>query len=153
MERARSQETGVFEKKPADLMQIFKDVQSKVSDMVLGKEKPVEESNPEYEKLKHYIFELEDHLAEAQKHAYRLVKRHRELGQSLSDFGNAVKLLVACEGNALGKAFSELGVKSEILSIKLQRRNKLRLTRSERMADVEYGYEEVSHLVGACMYV
>lgn len=48
-----------------------------MSDVVLGKEKPVEECNPEYEKLKHYIFELEDHLAEAQKHAYRLVKRHR----------------------------------------------------------------------------
>ncbi|GMP84323.1 hypothetical protein CsSME_00037892 [Camellia sinensis var. sinensis] len=120
MERARSQETGIFKKKPADLMQIFKDVQSKVSD-VLGKEKPVEESNPEYEKLKHYIFELEDHLAEAQKHACRLVKRHRELGQSLSDFGKAVKLLGACEGNALGKVFSELGAKSEVLSIKLQK--------------------------------
>jgi sorting nexin-1/2 len=52
-------------------------VQSKVSDVVLGKEKPVEESTPEYEKLKNYIFELENHLAEAQKQAYRLVKRHR----------------------------------------------------------------------------
>ncbi|CAL5327338.1 unnamed protein product [Camellia sinensis] len=121
MERYRSQETGIFKKKPADLMQIFKDVQSKVSVVVLGKEKPVEESNPEYEKLKHYIFELEDHLAEAQKHAYRLVKRHRELGQSLSDFGKAVKLLGTCEGDALGKVFSELGEKSEILSIKLQK--------------------------------
>ncbi|KAK7345313.1 hypothetical protein VNO77_15914 [Canavalia gladiata] len=121
MERLRSQETGIFKKKPADLMQIFKDVQSKVSDVVLGKEKPVEESDPEYEKLKHYIFELENHLAEAQKHAYRLVKRHRELGQSLSDFGKAVKLLGASEGNALGKAFSELGMKSEILSVKLHK--------------------------------
>lgn len=37
----------------------------------------MEESNPEYEKLKHYIFELEDHLAEAQKQAFRLVKRHK----------------------------------------------------------------------------
>lgn len=52
-------------------------MQSKVSDVVLGKEKPVEESTPEYEKLKSYIFELEIHLAEAQKQAYRLVKRHR----------------------------------------------------------------------------
>jgi sorting nexin-1/2 len=52
-----------------------------VSDVVLGKEKPVEESDAEYEKLKRYIFELENHLAEAQKHAYRLVKRHR--GNSL----------------------------------------------------------------------
>lgn len=121
MERARSLETGIFKQKPMDFMQIFKDVQSKVSDVVLGKEKPVEEVNPEYEKLKNYIFELEDHLAEAQKHAYRLVKRHRELGQSLSDFGKAVNLLGACEGNTLGKVFSELGAKSEILSIKLQK--------------------------------
>lgn len=120
MERARFQETGMF-KKPADLMQIFKDVQSKVSDVVLGKEKPVEESNPEYEKLKHYVYELEDHLAEAQKHAYRLVKRHRELGQSVLEFGKAAKLLGDCEGNALGKAFSELGMKSEIISGMLQR--------------------------------
>ncbi|MED6156538.1 Sorting nexin-1 [Stylosanthes scabra] len=120
MERLRAQETGIF-KKPSDLMQIFKDVQSKVSDVVLGKEKPVEESDPDYEKLKHYIFDLENHLAEAQKHAYRLVKRHRELGQSLSDFGKAVKLLGASEGNSLGKAFSELGIKSEILSTKLQK--------------------------------
>lgn len=51
-----------------------------MSDVVLGKEKPVEESNTEYEKLKHYIFELENHVAEAQKHAYRLVKRHRGNG-------------------------------------------------------------------------
>ncbi|XP_058088936.1 sorting nexin 1 [Magnolia sinica] len=120
MDRSRSQETGIFKKKPADFMQIFKDVQSKVSDVVLGKEKPVEESTPEYEKLKHYIFELEEHLAEAQKQAFRLVKRHRELGQSLSDFGKAVKLLGACEGKSLGKAFSDLGTKSEALSMKLQ---------------------------------
>ncbi|KAL3358080.1 hypothetical protein AABB24_015298 [Solanum stoloniferum] len=121
MDRARFQETGIFKKKPADLIQIFKDVQSKVSDVVLGKEKPVEESTPEYEKMKNYIFELEDHLAEAQKHAYRLVKRHRELGESLSEFGKAVKLLGTCDDDALGKAFSELGAKSEIISIKLQK--------------------------------
>ncbi|KAL3327505.1 hypothetical protein AABB24_035270 [Solanum stoloniferum] len=121
MDRARFQETGIFKKKPADLIQIFKDVQSKVSDVVLGKEKPVEESTPEYEKMKNYIFELEDHLAEAQKHAFRLVKRHRELGESLSEFGKAVKLLGTCDDDALGKAFSELGAKSEIISIKLQK--------------------------------
>ncbi|KAJ4911683.1 Sorting nexin 1 [Raphanus sativus] len=121
MERFRFQETGIFKTKPADLMQMFWDVQSKVSDAVLGKEKPVEETTPEYEKLKHYVFELENHLAEAQKHAFRLVKRHRELGQSLLDFGKAVKLLGACEGEPTGKAFSDLGTKSELLSIKLQK--------------------------------
>ncbi|MED6182140.1 Sorting nexin-1 [Stylosanthes scabra] len=172
MERLRAQETGIF-KKPSDLIQIFKDVQSKVSDVVLGKEKPVEESDPDYEKLKHYIFELENHLAEAQKHAYRLVKRHRELRQSLSDFGKAVKLLGASEGNSLGKAFSELGITSEILSTKLQKEatiaeranafrkqcqlaetvklkeielERQRLHRSEKLAEAEREYNEASFL-------
>lgn len=144
------------------------DVQSKLTDVVLGKEKSVEESNPEYEKLKHYIFELENHLAEAEKHAYRLVKRHRgnkgfrallpwnasslelafllyssyngfhwikicfkicstELGQSLSDFGKAIKALGAHEGNSLGKALDDLGEKSETLSIRLQKEVSLNL--------------------------
>lgn len=120
MDRARSYESGIF-KKPADFLQMFKDVQSKVSDVVLGKEKPVEESTPEYEKLKHYIFELENHLAEAQKQAFRLVKRHKDLGVSLAEFGKAIKLLGACEGDSLEKVFSEVGSKSEMLSIKLQR--------------------------------
>lgn len=53
------------------------DVQSKVSDAVLGKEKPVDETDPDYEKLKHYVVELEDHLAEAQRQAMKLVKRQR----------------------------------------------------------------------------
>jgi sorting nexin-1/2 len=44
-----------------------------------------------------------------------------ELGQSLADFGKAMKLLGACEGESLGKAFSELGSKGEILSLKLQK--------------------------------
>ncbi|KAK6147238.1 hypothetical protein DH2020_018150 [Rehmannia glutinosa] len=110
MERARSQETGIFKKKPADLMQIFKDVQSKVSDVVLGKEKPVEESNPEYEKLKNYIFQLEDHLAEAQKHAYRLVKRHR--GSQATG-----QLRRKCSRKGIYGAWCKI----EILSIKLQK--------------------------------
>ncbi|XVF07627.1 hypothetical protein REPUB_Repub06bG0155500 [Reevesia pubescens] len=149
MERLRSLETGIFKKKPADLMQMFKDVQSKVSDVVLGKEKPVEESNPEYEKLKHYIFELENHLAEAQKHAYRLVKRHRELGQSLSEFGKAVKLLGACEGQSLGKAFSELGAKSETLSVKLQKEaNQLLMNFEEPLKDYVRAVQSIKATIG-----
>ncbi|KAF9594380.1 hypothetical protein IFM89_030982 [Coptis chinensis] len=65
MERARFQETGIFKKKPADLMQIFKDVQSKVSDVVLGKEKPWKNRILNMKNSKRYILELEDHLAEA----------------------------------------------------------------------------------------
>lgn len=44
-----------------------------------------------------------------------------ELGESLSEFGKAVKLLGTCDDDALGKAFSELGAKAEIISIKLQK--------------------------------
>ncbi|XP_048591407.1 sorting nexin 1-like [Brassica napus] len=44
-----------------------------------------------------------------------------ELGQSLLDFGKAVKLLRTCKGEPTGKAFSDLGTKSELLSIKLQK--------------------------------
>lgn len=44
-----------------------------------------------------------------------------ELGKSLSDFGKAMKLLGACEGDSLGKAFSELGAKSELVSVRLQK--------------------------------
>ena len=43
------------------------------------------------------------------------------MGQTLSDFGKAAKLLGACEGEILGKAFSDLGNKSEALSVKLQK--------------------------------
>ncbi|MBA0587939.1 hypothetical protein Gorai_001059, partial [Gossypium raimondii] len=149
MERLRSHETGIFKKKPADLMQMFKDVQSKVSDVVLGKEKPVEESNPEYEKLKQYVFELENHLAEAQKHAYRLVKRHRELGQSLSDFGKAAKLLGACEGQVLGKAFSDLGAKSEVLSAKLQKEaHQLLMSFEEPLKDYVRAVQSIKATIG-----
>ncbi|CAN0847240.1 Sorting nexin 1 [Linum grandiflorum] len=144
MERLRSQESSYFKSKPRDWLQIFKDVQSKMSDVVLGKEKPVEESNPEYEKLKHYIFELENHLAEAQKHAYRLVKRHIELGQSLSDFGKAAKLLGACEADALGKAFTEMGAKSEALSVRLQKEaNQLLMNFEEPMKDYVHAVQSI----------
>ena len=61
-------------------------------------------------------------MAKAQRQAYRLVKRHRELGQSLVNFGKAVKLLGTSEGGSLGKSFSELGSQSGLLSFKLQKK-------------------------------
>ncbi|KAF7804275.1 sorting nexin 1 [Senna tora] len=89
------------------------DVRSKVSDVVLGKEKPVEESNRACEKLKDYIFKLDKHLDEVLNRSHCLAKMHRELGESWSDFGKAVKLFSACGEHTLGKAFSELGKMSE----------------------------------------
>jgi sorting nexin-1/2 len=91
---------------------------AKVSDAVLGKDKLVERS--EYEKLKHYVLELEDHLAEVRQQSMKLVKQQQELGQVLSGFGKSVKLLGNCEGGSLGKAFADLGDCSDELSSKLQ---------------------------------
>jgi hypothetical protein len=76
--------------------------------------------------LKHYVVELEDHLSEAQRQSMKLVKRQRELGQVLSDFGKSVKLLGNCEGGSLGKAFADLGGCADQLSFKLQ--NKVRFS-------------------------
>jgi len=121
MERARFMESSVFKKKPSDFMQMLKDVHSKVSDAVLRKEKTVEETDPEYENLKNYIGELEDHLAEAQRHAMRLVKRQRESGKVLADFGKAVKLLSECESGALKKALADVGDRADELSAKQQK--------------------------------
>ena len=39
----------------------------------------------------------------------------------MADFGKAIKHLGACEGDLMEKVFSEVGSKSEMLSIKLQR--------------------------------
>eukprot|EP00250_Pteridium_aquilinum_P004186 c14415_g1_i1 orf=740-1681(-) len=119
IERAKAQEGNMFQKRSGDFMQMFKGVQSKVTDIVLGKDKLIEESDPDYEKLKHYVLELEDHLGEAQKQSLRLAKRHKDLGQAFLEFGKAIKALGNCEGADIGRAFTELGCHSDLLSSKL----------------------------------
>ncbi|GJU55635.1 hypothetical protein Tco_1229349 [Tanacetum coccineum] len=76
---ANNMESAIYTLDPTLEIQVLRcrsiqDVQSKVSDVILRKENPVEETNPEYEKQKRYILELEDHIAKAKKHANRLVK-------------------------------------------------------------------------------
>lgn len=116
IEKTRSTEGSVFMKKPMDFMQMLKDAGTRVSDAVMRKEKVVEEIDPEYEKLKHYILELEDHLAEAQRHAMRLVKRQRESGKVLADFGKAIQLLSQCESGSLKQALADIGDRADELS-------------------------------------
>eukprot|EP00249_Psilotum_nudum_P020235 c27615_g2_i1 orf=280-1509(+) len=121
MERARSQEVSLFGRKPSDFMQLFKEVQAKVSDAVLGKDKPIEESDPNYEKMKHYIFELEEHLSEVHKQSFRLVKCHRDLSESVSGFGKSVTALGSCEERNLGLALAEIGSQSDLISCTLHK--------------------------------
>ncbi|GBG61408.1 hypothetical protein CBR_g20439 [Chara braunii] len=121
LETARAHEANLLKKKPSDFMQLFRDVQAKVGSMVLGKDKAQSEVDEEYESLKSYVAALETHLAEARKQAERLVKRQRDLGQALADFGIAVLMLGDCEGGSLGHVFKELGKRSDALSAASQK--------------------------------
>eukprot|EP00850_Spirogloea_muscicola_P018603 SM000172S03076 [mRNA] locus=s172:114953:125746:- [translate_table: standard] len=144
--------SGLFSKKPGDFVQLFKDMQVKVSSVVLGKERGAgeEEVDAELEALRDNVLLLESNMQEAQKQAMRLVKRQRgspcqplsatlqahsscrvalkwslgacaELGQSLTDFGVAVIMLGNTEGGALGRAFAELGNRSDMLATRSQK--------------------------------
>eukprot|EP00850_Spirogloea_muscicola_P000578 SM000002S05658 [mRNA] locus=s2:1447387:1458351:+ [translate_table: standard] len=143
--------SGLFKKKPGDFVQLFKDMQVKVSSVVLGKERGAgeEEVDAELEALRDDVLLLESNMQEAQKQAMRLVKRQRgspcqplchvagsqqlqgcpnwptgvctELGQSLTDFGVAVIMLGNTEGGALGRAFAELGNRSDMLATRSQK--------------------------------
>eukprot|EP00850_Spirogloea_muscicola_P023628 SM000373S13610 [mRNA] locus=s373:7134:18111:+ [translate_table: standard] len=143
--------SGLFKKKPGDFVQLFKDMQVKVSSVVLGKERGAgeEEVDVELEALRDDVLLLESNMQEAQKQAMRLVKRQRgspcqplchvagsqqlqgcpnwpagvctELGQSLTDFGVAVIMLGNTEGGALGRAFAELGNRSDMLATRSQK--------------------------------
>lgn len=57
----------------------FQGVQTSFNQVILGAEKPEEELNPELESVKDYISTLESNLADAQKHALKLVKKQKGL--------------------------------------------------------------------------
>eukprot|EP00245_Coleochaete_scutata_P009004 TRINITY_DN2869_c0_g2_i1.p1 TRINITY_DN2869_c0_g2~~TRINITY_DN2869_c0_g2_i1.p1 ORF type:complete len:481 (-),score=110.86 TRINITY_DN2869_c0_g2_i1:101-1519(-) len=115
METARASEGSIL--KTDNFFQMFKDVQTKVTTAVLGKEKPAVEHDEEYDNLKAYVLELEGHLAECRRQAERLVKRQREVRDPLKNFGAAMADLGGCEGRYLGRALGELKRHSEDLSI------------------------------------
>ncbi|KAJ7971620.1 sorting nexin 1 [Quillaja saponaria] len=137
------------------------DVQSKVNDVVLRKEKPIEESNPEYEKLKHYIFKLENHLVEAQKHAYRMVKRHREslsvklqkeahqllmnFEELLKDYVHAVQSIKATIVER-ANSFRQQCELIETIKLKEINLDKLMLIQSDKVGEAEIEYKEASWL-------
>ncbi|GAQ82374.1 SORTING NEXIN [Klebsormidium nitens] len=119
--RTATETTSMLKKKPRDFLNMFKSVQSSVTNVVLGKEAPEVVKDEEYESLKQYVLALEGHLAEARKQSERLVRRHKELATALGDFGEAVIHLGSCEGGRLGAAFTELGNRSDVLSTKSEK--------------------------------
>lgn len=115
IQTARTGDTSLFLGTTGNFMQMFKDVQSSLSQVVLGKERVEEEVDTENETIKGFLQTLEGHLVEVQRHSLRLVKRQRELGQALAEFGEAILQLGNGEGGTLGKAMAELGKKADRL--------------------------------------
>eukprot|EP00271_Cylindrocystis_brebissonii_P008877 TRINITY_DN23402_c0_g1_i1.p1 TRINITY_DN23402_c0_g1~~TRINITY_DN23402_c0_g1_i1.p1 ORF type:complete len:420 (+),score=73.84 TRINITY_DN23402_c0_g1_i1:294-1553(+) len=110
--------------RPRDFMQMFKDVQSNLSHVVLGGgSKPEEDLDVDYRERKQFLFTAEEHLGEVQKLSLRLVKRQKEVGLSLAQFGEACEALGPCEGGTVGKALSELGHRAEAMATKWQKQS------------------------------
>lgn len=120
-EVGRPMDSSYFKKRPGDFVQMFKEVQTSLTNAVLGKEKVEEETDAEYEQLKSYVAGLDANLGDCQRQSLRLVKRQKEVGQAFADFGEAVSGLGQCEGGALGRAYGELGRRAEALSLKAQK--------------------------------
>ena len=64
--------------------------------------------------MRDYVFQLEVHLAEAQRQAARLLKQQRHLGHSLSEFGTSMSSLGKFETGALADSFMRTGEKAEV---------------------------------------
>lgn len=108
-------ETTGARKKFAGVAQMFKDLQHSTANLMSGRSDD-EEEDPEYLKVRDYIFQLEGHLAEAHRQAARLIKRQLELGQATQEFGKSMEGLGKFEDGRLADGFLELGNKSDCLS-------------------------------------
>jgi sorting nexin-1/2 len=93
----------------------FKSLQHSATNLVQGKTDDSLE-DPEYLKQRDYINQLEGHLAEAQRHASRLVRKEQELGAAVFEFGQALDRLGRLEDGSVQEAFIGLSQKTAALS-------------------------------------
>lgn len=108
-------EAAAAKKKFAGFGQIFRDLQHSTVNLMAGRNDD-EEEDPEYLKVRDYVFQLEGHLSEAHRQAARLIKRQTELGQAVQEFGKAMEGLGKFEEGRLSDGFAALGNKSDCLS-------------------------------------
>lgn len=66
--------------------------------------------------VREYMYQLEDHLAEAHRQAQRLIKQQCSLGGSLAEFGVSMVSLGKFEQGHLADGFINLGEKAETLA-------------------------------------
>ncbi|BDA48046.1 Sorting nexin-2 [Coccomyxa sp. Obi] len=99
----------------SNTLQKLKDLGQQTQNLVSGKHTD-EEEDPEYLKVREYMFQLEAHLAEAHRQAQRLIKQQGMLGASLSEFGTSMVSLGKFEQGRLADNFINLGEKAESLA-------------------------------------
>ena len=103
----------------AGAMSLFKSLSAGASSLVnKAAVRTVEddEEDPEYLRLRSYIYELENHLAEVHKQAGRLVRHQAEMGNAISDFGASMAALGRCEDDDVSEAFTRLSERANGVS-------------------------------------
>lgn len=97
-------------------VQFFKDLGHSATSLVQRRTDD-EEEDPEYLKVRSYIFELEKHLGEAHRQASRLVRHQAELGGAVQEFGTAMTTLGRFEeASGVADTLSQLGEKADCIS-------------------------------------
>eukprot|EP00270_Netrium_digitus_P010289 TRINITY_DN3187_c0_g1_i1.p1 TRINITY_DN3187_c0_g1~~TRINITY_DN3187_c0_g1_i1.p1 ORF type:complete len:401 (-),score=131.29 TRINITY_DN3187_c0_g1_i1:86-1288(-) len=116
IEVARSNESNSMFARGGNLVQMFVGMQSSLSSVVMGREAAEELVDDECEKLKLYASALETHFLDCQKQAYRLVKKKRDLGAAMGEFGTAMMELGQGEGGTIERACIDVGQRLNQLS-------------------------------------
>ena len=80
-------------------------------------DRPKTDDDEKFEEICKYINSIEPQTTAVHKHTESLVKRNREMSQSLFQVGNAFTLLGKSEPGSLGLALGELGRCAEKLSV------------------------------------
>eukprot|EP01026_Neomeris_dumetosa_P010792 TRINITY_DN1399_c0_g1_i1.p1 TRINITY_DN1399_c0_g1~~TRINITY_DN1399_c0_g1_i1.p1 ORF type:complete len:431 (-),score=61.32 TRINITY_DN1399_c0_g1_i1:369-1595(-) len=93
--------------KVGQTVQFFKDLAHSTTNLVQGRSDDAEE-DPEYLRIREYMFQLEKHLGDAYRRASDLVNKQQALGGAMSDFGDAADSLGKFEQPKLQEAFSQL---------------------------------------------
>ena len=109
----RRPETKVLGAKSSDLLHMFKEVQWTLGSAVLGKQELP--ADKEGERLRKYADELERYLSDAHRDASAFVKKHRDTGLSLEEFGVGLQQLGQWEGGQVGQDFIDVGSKAGLV--------------------------------------